>query len=130
MLTGSCCCKKIKFTLSLAPSMMGTCHCSRCRKIGASVIVFVQKESLQIKEGLEFIKTYYPEDGYKYERNFCINCGSSLGELLSAEKSFPIPANLFDCELKLENGFHEFVSEKPEWLKICDGAKQFEAHPE
>lgn len=109
--------------------MMGTCHCSRCRKVGASVIVFIEKQSLVITEGKQFIGTYYPEEGYKYQRNFCTNCATSLGEILSEEKSFPISANLFDDDLELENLFHEFVSEKPKWLKICDDAKQFMNHP-
>lgn len=129
MLTGSCCCKKIKFSLSAQPSMMGTCHCSRCRKVGASVIIFVEKESLKIIEGREFIKTYHPEEGYKYKRDFCINCGTSLGEMTSEESSFPIPANIIDDEIEIENSFHEFLSEKPKWLKICDDARQFLEHP-
>jgi len=108
---------------------MGTCHCSRCRKVGASVIVFVKKESLEIIEGREFIKTYHPEEGFKYKRDFCINCGTSLGEITSVEGSFPIPANTIDSEIDIENGFHEFISGKPKWLKICDKAEQFLGHP-
>ncbi|MFG1500081.1 GFA family protein [Halobacteriovorax sp. XZX-3] len=129
MLTGSCCCKKIKFTLKEAPSLMGTCHCSRCRKLGASVMVFIKKDSLEVTKGNEFIKTYHPEEGFKYKRDFCANCGSALGEITSYETSFPIPANLIDDDMDLENSFHEFVSEKPDWIKICDEAKQFFKHP-
>jgi hypothetical protein len=32
-------------------------------------------------------------------------------------------------EVELENAFHEFVSEKPDWFKIGDNAKQFDGHP-
>ncbi len=129
MLSGSCCCQKIQFRLKEQPSMMGTCHCSRCRKVGASIMVFVKKESLEITEGKDFIGTYYPEEGYKYKRDFCIKCGTSLGEITSEENSFPIPANTIDGEIELENSFHEFISDKPKWLKICDEAKQFSGHP-
>lgn len=35
MIRGSCCCGAISFALSEPPSMMGVCHCTRCRKVGA-----------------------------------------------------------------------------------------------
>jgi hypothetical protein len=31
--------------------MIGTCHCSRCRKVGASTIAFVKKEDLKWVQG-------------------------------------------------------------------------------
>ncbi|WP_456300043.1 GFA family protein [Rubidibacter lacunae] len=43
MLTGSCCCGAVKFELMAEPSMLGICHCTRCRKVGASAIVFIKK---------------------------------------------------------------------------------------
>lgn len=130
MLKGSCCCKSVRFEIHHHPKMMGTCHCPRCRKIGAAVFVLVKKDSVIITAGKEMIATYLPEEGYKYKRNFCKKCGTSLGEIVSDEKIFPIPANTIDDPLSLTNGFHEFVSEKPNWLEICDGAKQFMGHPE
>ena len=129
MIAGSCCCGAVKFELTEAPKMMGTCHCSRCRKLGASTIVFVKKEHLSWVKGKENVGLYQPEAPYKYPRCFCKTCGSSLGEILSQEDSFPIAANVIDTELDLQNQFHEFIAEKPAWLIIGDDAKQSEAHP-
>ncbi|MEH6395821.1 hypothetical protein [Pseudoalteromonas sp.] len=42
---------------------------------------------------------------------------------------FPINAHCIDGEIDIENQFHEFVADKPAWLKIGDNAQQFEAHP-
>jgi hypothetical protein len=56
-------------------------------------------------------------------------CGSSLGEILSEEDSFPIAANTLDADIKLPNQFHEFTKEAPSWYKIGDNAKQYEGHP-
>lgn len=120
MLKGSCCCGKIQFELTKQPSVMGTCFCSRCRKLGASTIIFTEKENISILEGKNYIETYLPENGYKYERNFCNNCGSSLGEILSQEKSIPIPANLIDDEMSIEPTFVEFIHEKPNWCKFSN----------
>lgn len=129
MIQGSCCCKAVKFELAAKPSMLGTCHCSRCRKVGASAIVFVKKEDLRWLQGKEHVALYQPQAPYKYGRCFCRICGTSLGEILSGEASFPIAANALDTPLDLKNQFHEFVAEKPDWYDICDAAKQFEGHP-
>ncbi|WP_425336533.1 GFA family protein [Synechococcus elongatus] len=108
---------------------MGTCHCSRCRKVGASTIVFVKREAFSLVSGADAITTYKAEPPYKYNRCFCSRCGTSLGEITSTSDSFPVPANCFDDELNLTNMFHEFVKEKPSWLTICDDGKQFVEHP-
>lgn len=129
MIKGSCCCGAVKFELSAEPSMMGTCHCSRCRKAGASTIVFVKKDDLKWIAGKQHVALYQPAPPYKYGRCFCGICGSSLGEILSEDDSFPIAANALDTPYGLKNQFHEFVSEKPHWYEICDDAKRSDGHP-
>ena len=129
MIKGSCCCNAVQFELSEMPSMLGTCHCSRCRKLGASALVFVKSDSFKITQGRDQIATFKAVEPYKYDRCFCANCGTALGEVLSEEASFPLSANCLDDALPIENKFHEFVSEKPSWLKIGDDAKQFAEHP-
>ncbi len=129
MIKGSCCCGAVQFELSSKPKFMGSCHCSRCRKVGAGTIAFVEKETLNLISGKAFIATFKAVAPYKYDRNFCSQCGSALGEILSGENMFPIAANCFDTDPGLEISFHEFVSEKPGWFKICDDAPQYEKHP-
>nr|WP_298937337.1 GFA family protein [uncultured Ruegeria sp.] len=108
---------------------MGTCHCSRCRKAGASTIVFVKKEDLIWLQGRDKVTLYRPNAPYKHGRCFCKDCGTSLGEILSDEDSFPIAANALDTTLTSKVQFHEFVSEKPDWYEICDDAPQSDGHP-
>jgi hypothetical protein len=61
MIKGSCCCGTVRFELTEEPRMMGTCHCSRCRKVGASTLVFVKSETFQITNGRDKIATYKAE---------------------------------------------------------------------
>ena len=129
MIKGSCCCGTVQFELTEKPRMMGMCHCSRCRKVGASSLVFVKSDKFHITTGCDKITAYKAVPPYKYDRCFCSLCGSSLGEVLSEMESFPINANCIDSEIEIENQFHEFVSEKPGWSKIGDNAKQFNEHP-
>jgi hypothetical protein len=129
MISGSCCCGAIRFELAAPPSMMGTCHCTRCRKAGASAIIFVRKQDLKWISGRDNVQVHEPIAPYKYARCFCKTCGTSLGEILSEEDSFPISAHALDTDIEIENAFHEFVAEKPSWYQICDDAKQFDGHP-
>ncbi|MGH1412820.1 MAG: GFA family protein [Pelagimonas sp.] len=110
--------------------MMGTCHCSRCRKVGASAIVFVKKEHLTWVQGRDNVALFEPVAPYKYGRCFCKVCGTSLGEILSDMDSFPIAANAIDSDLTVRNSLHEFVSEKPSWYEICDDAEQSKGDPD
>jgi hypothetical protein len=130
MIKGSCCCGAVKFELLAPPSMLGTCHCTRCRKVGASAIAFIKKDDLIWIEGKDQIAVYQPEEPFRYSRCFCKICGTSLGEILSEEDSFPISANAIDSDVDLKNIFHEFVCDMPSWYEIGDDAKQFDRHPE
>ena len=130
MIEGSCCCGAVKFELARAPDMMGTCHCTRCRKTGASTFVTIAKDAFRLVQGADAIDSYAPEPGYKYVRNFCGTCGTSLGEILTQENNVLLPANCLDGDPGVRNRFHEFVAEKPDWYEICDDAKQFEMHPQ
>ena len=129
MINGSCCCGAVQFELTEKPSMMGMCHCSRCRKLGTSALMFVKSSAFNLTKGRDKITTYKAQPPYKYDRCFCSVCGTALGEVLSTEDSFPISANCLDEDIEIENSFHEFVSEKPCWFKIGDSAKQFDGHP-
>jgi len=129
MIKGSCCCGAVQFELTEMPNMMGTCHCTRCRKVGASTLVFVKSETFKLLQGREHITTFKAEPPYQYDRCFCSACGSALGEVLSKGDSFPVAANCLDDDIAIANQFHEFVSEKPCWLTIGDAAQQFDAHP-
>lgn len=129
MIRGSCCCGAVKFGLKNPPSMMGTCHCSRCRKVGASTIVFVKREDVVWVQGKDMVRTYQPAPPFQYGRCFCKVCGTSLGEILADLDSFPIAANVFDDDLDIFNSHHEFVGEKPSWYEICDDATQSNGHP-
>ena len=129
MIEGSCLCGAVRFRLTAPPTLMGTCHCSRCRKAGASTIVFVKRETLDWVKGRENVALYSPEPPFKYGRCFCRTCGTSLGEILSEEESFPISANALDGDPGIRNSFHEHVADKPVWYEIQDGAPQSDGDP-
>ena len=129
MIKGSCCCGAIAFEILTPPTMMGTCHCSRCRKLGASTFVFVPREGFRWVRGREFVTRYEPAAPYNLVRNFCTKCGTALGEPDLDAPTIPIAANCLDEDPGVRNRFHESVAEKPAWYDICDSAPQFAGHP-
>ncbi|MCM8556658.1 GFA family protein [Sphingomicrobium sediminis] len=126
---GKCACGEVQFELSEKPVMLGTCHCSRCRKAGASALAFVKGDTVSITAGREFVTTWKAVEPYKYDRFFCSRCGTSLGDLGGEHGTIPINAHCLDNDVPMEHAFHEFVSEKPSWLIIGDDAAQYPKHP-
>lgn len=118
-INGSCSCGSVHFFIEGQPTTMGTCHCSRCRKLGTSTIVFVKREQFVLTKGEESIETVLPQPPYKYVRSFCRNCGTSLGEPLSPDASFPINAQCLDDDPGIRNSFFEFVPDLPSWLDLA-----------
>lgn len=125
---GSCCCGEIRFELTAPPLMMGTCHCSRCRKVGASTFVIVGREAFRWLAGRDLVARH-EQAGFPYARCFCSRCGTALGEPLADADTFPISAHCLDDDPVVRNRFHEFVASKPAWYVIGDDAKQFAGHP-
>ncbi len=127
-INGSCCCGSVRFFIEGKPTVMGTCHCSRCRKLGTSTIVFVKREQFRLISGEESIETVVPEPPYKYVRSFCRRCGTSLGEPLSPEASFPINAQCLDDDPVIRNTFFEFVSDLPAWVNLAAAEQEVVDH--
>lgn len=129
MFRGSCCCGEVQFSLSAKPRFVAACHCSRCRKLGATPFAMVTASSFELLRGREQIVTHHPGPPFKYPRCFCGSCGTSLGEVTSDEEMFPIPVNCFDDDLGMEIRFHEHVATRPSWAVIPEGVRQFEGDP-
>lgn len=108
--------------------MMATCHCSRCRKVGASSFVMVEASTFRWLRGEDLVQRYAAVAPYTYDRCFCSRCGTALGEP-GASATFPINAQCLDDDPGVRVRFHEFVAEKPGWYAICDDAVQFAGHP-
>ncbi|MEL6688839.1 MAG: GFA family protein [Pseudomonadota bacterium] len=119
-INGSCACGEVRFAIDGKPSVMGSCHCSRCRKLGSSTIIFVKREQFTLLQGNEHIETIAPKAPYTYTRSFCRCCGTALGEPLSPDASFPINAHCLDDDPGIAHSFHEFTEHGPVWDRGTD----------
>ena len=128
-ISGSCGCGAIQFTIDGPPGVMGSCHCSRCRKFGASTIVFVKRGQFTLRAGQAEIRTLTPKPPYRYARSFCGQCGTALGEPMSDADTFPINAQCLDDDPGLQVAFHEFVADRPAWMPAPTDAPVHDKHP-
>lgn len=117
---GSCACGSVRFAIQGTPSSLGTCHCSRCRKLGSAKIIFIKREQFWLLEGNGPIETIKPRAPYTYIRSFCRTCGTALGEPLSADASFPINAHCLDNDPRIAHSFREFNEDRPVWDVLSD----------
>lgn len=126
--TGRCLCEGVQFELTEAPTMMGSCHCTRCQRAagaGHTPAVVSSIEHLKINQGSELLQTY-SEEGFS-DRVFCSKCGSSIyGQ--AGEMVF-IGAGLFHEDPGLRPQFHMMVAFKAPWEEIHDELPQFPEYP-
>lgn len=127
MLTGSCLCGSIKYTLQLDNiETLVFCHCSRCRKETGSAFnsaAPINKTELEITEGKDLIKIY-ADNGVN--RHFCPTCGSKL---FTSRDTMPdayrLRVGTLDSTINPIKKIHIFTGSKANWEEICDNHPQF-----
>ncbi|KAF2225027.1 Mss4-like protein [Elsinoe ampelina] len=102
VITGSCLCKKVTYTVTGAPLFNTICHCYNCRKAGGGSIqsssVYMTTQ-IQVS-GAEHLTTYADtavDSGTHFIRRFCSSCGSPvLGQSPMAEQFTAVNAGSLD----------------------------------
>ncbi|OCQ22814.1 hypothetical protein A7985_02325 [Pseudoalteromonas luteoviolacea] len=120
MITGSCLCSAIKFTLLCEPKAVTACHCRMCQKHhGSAFAVFgsVPKAQILIDEGESLIASF--NSSSDINRQFCQKCGSSLFWLGSKEYSdwMSIAISSLDDDFAIDNVKHIHLESQACWLK-------------
>lgn len=121
-------CEGVKFEITEAPMMMGTCHCTRCQRYTGSsgmTAIAVPPGSVTLTQGEELITEYELEDGGT--RHFCSRCGSPTYG--SDEKFVIVPAGALQEDPELRPQFHMMVDFKADWDEIHDALPQFGEYP-
>ncbi len=127
MIKGSCLCGKVKFHISGEPYSLSYCHCSRCRKAAGvfSAVLIGKADDLLITEGQDQIAKFTTGSESKFERCFCKQCGTSLGDMASGDV-YVVAASALDDDPKIRPTVHIHTASKPDWYEIVDDLKKFE----
>ncbi len=126
---GSCLCGGIRFEITGKPGPMGSCHCTRCRKVtGAAFFtgMLVRRRYLRWIQGEELVERYDADGPFPLVRTFCRTCGSYLGELSGEGESLVVAAAILDDDPGRRVVGHEWVGSKASWYDIADELPRFE----
>ena len=81
LLTGSCLCKRVKYSVAAELQQFYFCHCEQCRKVtGSAFASNIQAAPAEVKwlSGAEYVKRFdYPGDRL-FTKVFCSECGSPI----------------------------------------------------
>lgn len=127
MIKGSCLCGKVAFEISGKPYSLSYCHCSRCRKAAGvfSAVLVGKGDDLRITRGEDAIARLTPGPDWKFERCFCKDCGTSLGDLVTGD-IYVVAASALDDDPGIRPTAHIHTASKPDWYEIDDDLKKFE----
>lgn len=132
MITGSCCCGDVAFTIKDCFSNFYFCHCKQCKKLTGTAHasnLFTSPDNINWTCGEDKIKRYDHQER-SFSKAFCENCGSGLPFLSKDEKSLIVPAGSLNEESSKKLDAHIFYSEQTEWHKSSLAAAKFSGFPE
>tara|TARA_R110002073_G_scaffold74609_6_gene182488 strand:- start:1247 stop:1669 length:423 start_codon:yes stop_codon:yes gene_type:complete len=131
MLTGSCCCGDVTFTLEDNFSYFYFCHCEQCRKLTGSAHaanLLTSPDNIKWVNGADKIKRYdHPER--TFSKNFCENCGSGLPFLNQSGQSLIVPAGSLNEAPSKQPDAQIFSAEQTEWHKVGVVASRIPGFP-
>lgn len=125
MLSGSCLCGNVRFTIDAELGAPIACHCSQCRKQSGHYFASanVAKTALAVS-GAESLGWY--QASAKVRRGFCRNCGSFLFWEPLARDWISIAMGALDGPTGVQLERHIFVADNGDYYTIADGLPQNE----
>lgn len=131
-LKGSCLCGAVCFEVTGPIRGVGSCHCSKCRKVSgtagnAQFIVAVDR--FHWTGGEEMIKEF--ESGDRWDRGLrrCNDCGSPLPDSYDGQRMW-VQAGLMDDPLGTDIKLHIFCGSRADWDAESPNAQFFKEAPE
>lgn len=117
MLTGSCCCGDVTFTVSGTPTGAAVCHCSQCRKMSGHLW-----SSSHVPEGdiaiTGALRWFAASDNAT--RGFCPRCGSFLFWKAHDEDRMSFAMGAIDGPTGLQIVKHIFTDSRGDYYDLPD----------
>ena len=130
LLSGSCLCGKVKYSVTTDIKDFYFCHCEQCRKITGSAFaanILTSPATVNWFSGFEWVKRFdYPGERI-FTKVFCTNCGSGLPFLNKIGDALVIPAGSLDYAPNIKPNNNIFWADKASWYEagitapICAG---------
>jgi hypothetical protein len=125
MLTGSCLCGSVKFTIDAVPQAPVACHCTQCRKQSGHYFASANVAKAALAVTGEDAVAWYASSA-KVRRGFCRHCGSFLFWDPPARDWISVAMGALEGPTGLALERHIFVADKGDYYTIGDGLPQNE----
>ncbi|MEP0073091.1 MAG: GFA family protein [Marinomonas sp.] len=132
MISGSCCCGDVEFTLEDSFSNFFFCHCEQCRKLTGTAHasnLFTSPDNINWTKGVEKIKRY-DDPERAFSKAFCENCASGLPYISKSGNSLIVPAGSLNTEPSIKPDARIFCAEQTSWHKEGLQAAKMSGFPE
>jgi hypothetical protein len=129
--TGSCLCGAVEFQISGDFEKFFLCHCSRCRKATGSAHaanLFSSTATLTWLSGQDRIKTFKVA-GTRFEKSFCMECGSALPGVRDNGVGMMVPAGSLDSSIGIRPDAHIFCESRADWDDHLERVQQLDGRP-
>jgi hypothetical protein len=116
VLKGSCLCAGVTFEVDGPIRGVGSCHCSKCRKVSGTAgnaQFIVRAERFRWLSGQESLVTFKLADGWGPSR--CATCGSPLPASYDQGRRMWVPAGLMNDPLGTGITQHIFCGSRADW---------------
>ena len=127
---GSCLCGAVAFDVAGSIAGVGSCHCSKCRKVSGTAgnaQFIVRTARFRWLRGEDRIVKFKLPSGWGGSR--CAECGSPLPDSYDGERMW-VPAGLMDDVLGTRIVQHIFCGSRADWDREAPDAKRYEEYPE
>lgn len=132
VVTGSCLCGGVRFSIDAPLAPIQLCHCAQCRKAQGTAFAAntpVSATAVQWLAGTDLLTAFAASPGKA--RVFCRRCGSPI---YSRRDTLPgvlrIRAGLLDAPVPAPLAAHFHVASKADWWPIDDPLPQFDGGPD
>ena len=135
MVSGSCLCGDVAFSIEGELTPIQLCHAARCRKAtgaAASPEMLAPAGGFRWTRGSEHVRTYEApvlEEPPAYRRCFCERCGSPLPVEIEGSGFVILNPGVLDDDPGTREFRHAFVAQKAVWHTIAGSLPTFEGRP-
>jgi len=126
---GSCLCGKVRFSVAGEIRGVGSCHCSKCRKVSGgngNAVFIVPMERLRWIAGEGDVKVFALADGWGVSR--CRDCGSPVPSSFDGRQMW-VHAGLMDDSLGTDVKRHIFCASRADWDRESPDATFHDEYP-
>jgi len=127
---GSCLCGTVRFEVDGPIRGVGSCHCSKCRKVSGTAgnaQFIVRAERFRWLGGEDRLERFTLADGWGPVR--CAICGSPAPASHDGGQRVWVPAGLMNDPLDTDIKLHIFCASRADWDRESGDARSFDEGP-